>query len=1277
MDFPKVFLSGPTEVEPVFNLLAPALAAKGITAVRMPFPAQPLDPARVSLRELSACQAMVLVLRSRYGTPWAELGNKSITEHEFLEAITRQIPLFCYIDNKSEPESALSEFEKRIRTSTQKTLVYEEGDLSDAKRAAERIIAAVTTFRWVPPAFTSFGEWENMLLAQYSRVTHKNVDRNSYPPAMGRNAEQAEFLSWLKEVDPKKNTALISGMPGFGKTLFTYHSARAALESEGLGHPDLLVIPPGAEFDLQSLRSIVPDPKSAAPLMLIIDDADERGDLPALMKMLASMPHFGRMKIILTCQAGSVGALYIRGFPLVSKTHSAEIQLKPIELPELQSFRNARRLNVDDPTLVSLRKITGGIPLYLDLYLNLGRQLGTISNQADMEEHFVLERLGDVVTHQNELALLKILALVGSISLQHPLTKHLLDLFGVPNGEVEALAEALVRRCLIYKVGSRHRVTDRLIQDFVLARYWTGPQDRERILPILGAAGELAAGILEGLARAEWAQAKIGAKDKPFQDIWAAIEVAFSKSVDSTSRSDTLELLKDAAYFLPDLALKLADLTRKRQLEAISLNESLPARELEAASDLSYALGHWPEHFEIAIDILWDLGKRDSRRLNAFPSHGHRHLESLAKLKPGAPLGHYDVLLDHIERWLKEALITPWQHSPIDVLDAVLEWEWSKEYYYKGAFTLQRGEIPHSPELETLRIRAVNILGDCLVGAYGTLPMADALHKLRSQLPIYQHPGWNKVGEATISQLRRASEHYLARHEVAIPYLIFQRIDDLLDIFEKNEKFDKASEDLRSSIWTKLESEYPREIGILQATVYTRFGGSEADDLKRAQEVLVSLGPVRAQQLLEDLQSQLAPLDVELKIAVLSAALTDDWKKFSPALYEEIIQKSSNPRIVGHSISLLWDSRLRAEKDPEVKKSYLSLLSRFPELRPQDRPEISAAVKGYVRWFIQMLLGSKQVHLLPEEVSLIREWRSTPDIAWSLIVKHVADQDAELARDLILSAQPGSDRKAADEVCSALISSKGVLATFTDEHWKNLLGTLEETGSLDDYWTEQAIIFASNRFPRQVAAFLLRRLKRQEENPGHLSEYHALPWGVGDRFSKAFVEADPTIRRELVDEAISMIVAADRGDRYFLYQYANLVAGRFIAGSGDVLRDRAMSGKPEEVEALAGIIQHSYPNFIFDHPDVVEGLLKAASNIGAETVRHVSSALFAGAGSRSYSRAIGQPSQVHVQLRDSAQCMKQKFLPGTPTYELFAAIEKSADADIKREQLEDEETLDE
>lgn len=1211
---------------------------------------------------------MVLVLGAKYGTPWPELEGKSITEIEFLDAAKRSLPLFCFIGPSLTPEPRLVEFVRELKGKMDKKLIYEDADLTDAKKTAERIALLIKGFRWVPPAFASFAEWKNFLLAQYKRITHSA--KADFPPPLVRQKDRETFRGWIKNSDPKKGTAVLSAHPGFGKTLFAYYCVRELLDEGYLTYSDVHVLPPGKELDLEAIRRIVPNPQAGSgPVLLIVDDADERGDFKALIGKLATNHEFGigRIKVLFICQGRSVDLFYGQGYPLVSKENSADMHLSRLSLEDLKaSFR------VAEETLVVARKISNGIPLYLDLYFNHGFNLGTIGTHEQMEEYFLQKRLGPIMKQPGALELLKALAFTGGVALTHPFFKDVAREVGAPD-DLDDSARCLIENGLIYKVGTKHRVTDRLIQDFLIAKYWTQTPDRDKIWPLLMMADEMAADILANVARAEWARAKTGADGVQFQGLWSAIEASFKASASPAERARVLGLLKEAAYFVPKLALDLAKEVRSR------VELDLTKEENEAAANLAYAVGHWPAHFEDAIDILWDLGKKDGRRLNSFPSHGHRHLKELAGFRKGVSADRPQVFMVHIERWLGEGPRSggDWAHSPIEIIDTLLGKEWQYDYYHGDKITWQRGPIPYTPERQELRAKGIALLGRCARGEFGKKIVGEALQTLRGELPLYQHGPWKGLGKFTLDELSATAEFYLGQRRPACAFVIYDMLDDLDLIFGKDggEKLDPESKALLAKLRQAVLAGYPTEFSFMTATIrYIRAADAVTDELKRAQQAWMRLEPKVAREQLESLYEDLIALGQSPSVMMLGPARAEGWAAFGPRLYRELVANGQNIYLVGNSLMLLWDLRHEAEDDLAKRKEYLELV--FPAREPTEM-EKALRERGFAHWFIRGLVDSDKIRLLPEEVALIKASADRIDMDWSLIVKRLAKRDLPLAKELLLSARPGSDHKPADEACSALINSGALIESFKDDDWRAFLDILMGVDELQGYWMTQLLISLSNKRPRILTAFLQARLRKYDNLGDDTGEYRPLPLDASEHPGTAFAELDESLRKELVEEAIGLVLAGGDGrDHYYLCQYANLVAGKFLKAGLDILREMAASSDKKCVVTVADLIQYSYPNFVMDHPDIVASVLGSETLASEEEYRSVASSFAVGAGTRSSSRSIGEPSEEHVQLRKKAEAIKQSFVPGSRPYRFYEALEQDAETDLRREELRDEEILD-
>ncbi|MFC1521892.1 DUF4062 domain-containing protein [Elusimicrobiota bacterium] len=1290
-EFPAIFISGSTEIDPISREVASFLKAHGLMAVRMPFGAKPIDAAMESVRQLARCQALVLILSSKYGTPWQELGGLSITELEFDEAIKRKLPIFCFIDSAPDAvEPRLQEFIKRVKDVLQKDALYDESPFTNSKACAELIFTAIRSFRWTPQSFSSFGEWENCLINHYSKLIGPAELPKELPRSIGRSRDRAELRQWLLD-SGGKNAAMVSGLPGFGKTLFAYQIAREAINDSILGRPDVLVVVPGQEFNLAAIRQIVPDQKNAQrPMLLIIDDAEERSDLANLINALLYSPHFRRIKILLTCQANLDQDIYIRCSPYISRPDTMEIHLEKLNLEELQAYIKEGNLNIVDPVLVSLLQITNGIPFYLDLYFNHQYDLSRICTLERMRAHFHEQMLGDIRVpgHETELGLLKALALTGSISITHPAFAAVAGALNLSKDRDAALKN-LRGRGLVYRVGTKHRIINRIVQDFVLTEFWTKKEDAALILPLLQQAPEVGALILENLGRVDWALGVpfIPTMASPFQDVWDGIRISMEKANDVGKRIGILKLFKDASYYVPSLSMSMVKLAHARFANGIkNPDQKLSADELEAAADIAYALAFQREYFETSIDSLWDFGKFDSRFLNACPSHAHRRLQSLAEFRPRRDLARYEVILQHIEKWLSEGTASdiPWDHSPIEIAREFLKHEWEETFFHGNTVTLRRGPLGYAERVEDLKIGTIKLIGRCTRGEFGYAVMSESLHDLRGQVPIYQQSEYQRVGEATLAELSAAANYHISTKHPAFAFAICHTLGEIIDIFDRGNKkeVDTATKELYAHIDGSIKKNFSDEYHILRAILVERYGSPDAGKVDLARAVLIRLGSEEAFCLLESIHLDLEQLSMRPCSSILALQIPHDaaWRDFSTQLHQIILEKSKSSLLQDSVISFLFPCRITAQSDVHAQGTYINLLDQYcakSRSMGQDDP-LARTLGSSCRWFIRTILGTKDISLLPKEMELVKSWADFPDITWGIILGEIADSDVAQARELILATPAQTSKKAADEVCSVIMNSKGLIAILSENDWERLLEKFVQVPGVDDYWLERSIVQCSNQFPRIAASFFEKRISFLSGRKEGSESYYPLPFSIEHHFQDAFSGAEKAIRRDLITGAIGFAMGQKAGslESYYYANYVNLVAGRFVQEAKDILLEHAKSDNGDHLRVLAYIIQHSYPNFALDHPDVVEALLGAATRFGEEVLRSVRGFLGAGAGTRSWSRTTGEPSATHVNLLERAKTIKRTFVPGSPAYEFYSGLAQSAEATLEREKLEDEEALD-
>lgn len=1297
-EFRTIFISGPSEIEALAIAIKARLEAGGHKVMLMPFDPQPLEPARLSTKELAKCQAVILLLNTKYGTPRPDLNNCSITELEFDETLRRRLPLFCFIgQDAASREPRLAELVAKVeRAATERRLdfTYKKTDFADKDSAAHEICRSVEGFRWTPMEFSSFGEWEVFLAHLHSRISKAAPDPDKLPSPIGRTKPRQDLIDALLSKD--NGGVVLSGLPAHGKTLFAYHAIRNMMDAAKAGYPDIHVLLSGQPVHIESIRQMTPDPGSERPLIVVIDDADEREDLPSLVKMLANSAHFPRMRLILICQEGEEREIFRRCHPFTAPELFTSIALAKLTFDDLKEYARANNLALTEPNILAIHGITNGVPLYVDLYFHHGYDPRTISNAADMQSHFRDYILGEVRNQgmEPQLAAAKALSLIGGASPDDPTLKAAFEILKQP-GDLRSLLEELKRQHLAYQIGRKYKLHNRIVQDFILTEYWAKKPDSELVLPLILDIKASAKPILENIARAEWVIQKsaAAAQASPFADVWAAIEVSFGKSANIEERTALLKLIGDAAYYMPQLGLRLLRQTDKRYAE--SLNELDPSQknELEAASQIAYALAQIARDdqalFEECIDYLWNFGKHDARALNAFPSHAHRHLESLAEFRPplGRRIPQYRTILAHIEKWLVQGAkeSAGWSHSPLATLKEFLEREWEQTYSKGHVFTIQRGALNHTAALEDLKLAAIALVARCIRGEFGARLISEATHLLRGQLPIYQPPEWAKLGEVALKELEGLATEAIAGARAEAAYVLIHVLHDLLDVFkEKEERGIPALREVRDRLDAKLAAALPEKYALLHGLLGRRFTGPEEESIRKAQEVLMAAGVPRAAELLEEIHNELEQLNVQPHTTALAYRSGSDsaWTDFSARLARRILDTTRNHLLLWGGVQFIWACRIAADKSASHSQEYLAFLDAFNKkvLAPDTTEGVRRNLDDACRRMIWFLLKDYQgMALLPEERALVVRWKVSPDHTWGFIVAKLADIDIDAAKSLLLGATINSEARHASEVCSTLVNSAALLAAFAVADWESFLSALVAVPNIEDYWIEQALIRASNQQPLAAADFFEKRVRHYGALGDKRGDYRPLPYLIESEFQGAFQTLTPELKTRLINKAVDFVRDAGPGsiESLFYAEYVNLISGQLAAEAVDVLRARATSSDPRELKAVAYSIQHSYPNFALDHADIVDALLISAQKISEETLRSVGSCLAAGAHSRTISRQIGEPAKEYVQMQERAAQLKRQFMPDSITYKFYSNLEKAAQWDLEREAAEDAEVMDE
>jgi hypothetical protein len=151
--------------------------------------------------------------------------------------------------------------------------------------------------------------------------------------------------------------------------------------------------------------------------------------------------------------------------------------------------------------------------------------------------------------------------------------------------------------------------------------------------------------------------------------------------------------------------LEVPDVSLEEALRGYSTN---PIRELP---NILLALSADLRHLPRALDLLWLLGRDDTRPTNPDPDHPLRVLERIAEVEVGKDHRIYDEVLRAVARWTHDPDAFSHRYSPLDVLDMLLKREsiWTPGEWERSN-SLEQGVAATS--VTDVRRRGIRILAD-------------------------------------------------------------------------------------------------------------------------------------------------------------------------------------------------------------------------------------------------------------------------------------------------------------------------------------------------------------------------------------------------------------------------------------------------------------------------------------------------------------------------------------------------------------------------------------
>jgi hypothetical protein len=328
-------------------------------------------------------------------------------------------------------------------------------------------------------------------------------------------------------------------------------------------------------------------------------------------------------------------------------------------------------------------------------------------------------------------------------------------------GELEAAGVLLAR-------GRLRRVVPEILGEQLLEDMCLDPQGNptgyaEELWKRYG--GLTAGALLTNIAALDWRVA--GSRGTVLDGIWRTIEIGF-RNGDAFQREQLIDTLRDAAIYQPERILRLCELALNRpsrpsdfgfgvQVDDGSVHAKLPV--------LLRAVGAHAEYATRAMELLWELGRDDDRKLSGDPEHAIRVIGELAEPGRGSR-AHQEQLIALVGRRLKEEHVDEHYWSPLQLLKPLLaregisvrsvgyEFQWGSYGVMPDAVAATRDRVRALLTREALgtsarrRPIATRLLGDAL------RPSSPSFGR---SVPRDVHDAWEPDEHATLDAIEMLS----------------------------------------------------------------------------------------------------------------------------------------------------------------------------------------------------------------------------------------------------------------------------------------------------------------------------------------------------------------------------------------------------------------------------------------------------------------------------------------------------------------------------------------
>lgn len=1073
-------------------------------------------------------------------------------------------------------------------------------------------------------------------------------------PLQDRTEELAALRDCLEADDVL--CVILVGRGGVGKTRLL----RALAESVPARR--MLVLRDGVEVGA-TLGAELP----LAPFDVLVDDAHQRQDLPAILATLVAQEDLGTVVLATRPQAVDSlrAAVSARGV-----SPSAIRVLDPLGGLDGEAAQRLAESSLDgehQPIAARLADATKDSPALLVM-------AGQVIRSGDVEAETLIasptmrrevlaryseEQLGRVDAAVDAGTVARVLSLVAAVQPIDPHAPLIPTWIGEQTGgDASAVADALAalkRADLLRGAKHRQRVTPDVFADYLVYRQCVNDdgQPNGRAEHLVDAAPlELLGQLMVNLAALDWQLGRAG--EPRILDAACARLGERARSSSAWQRERLLEALAGSAPYLAPWVVALArELIDNPAHDELLLGDHV-ITDADARRPLVRLLagaGLDPEHSAAAIRLLWEIGAD----LDPEPSRaGGDPLSEVKRLADyRRPLRYAEALLAVVEDLSDDpAEAETHQRLPIEMASGLTTREGTMTEA-AGRAAIRLGSYYVNADATAAirsRLRAL-LVRLCLEGGDRTRPAAAELlgDMLRQPSGYFGRPVPSEALKQWVPEQLAILEDMRAILQISTDALVAREIHHAV---EWHAEF-SALRGVKTAV-RRLQRDFPPSDEAQLADALTQslarlgdLGASQRAMRRVAKGLRKQAGSVGA--VLDDVDAAVERLrrarpSEYVNVGPLLFALSAD-RRWALEASELLINEPRRPTAAG--VGMLLSETLSSE--PQAVRALLANLAASPDpnLRMLAADHISR-----VRWF-----GDPHAPEPDLAVSLAADDEPAVVLAMLLTAHRVSDHDADLAKRIVLAVPSLSVPRIAEDVCMVL--SNGL--PMSAEEWQAVLDRLLLCPEIE-YWYERALVDRAKAAPRQVLDHVIARIRHSPDD----YRYRALPF---DGFKSDLLAADPNARPSALAEVADLLTthAAGRAvmDLPTLFWSLDAASGQAL----DVIAELLASGAPQRTAAEA-LIDDAPRKAFLNAPDWVRTQLDSAE--AGDPLRKLEGALYGSLSSGLKQGVPGQPFPEDVELERQARRHASATPPGSRAAAFWTKIAASAAREMQRETELDE-----